>query len=369
MRMTHRRVLSAFALAAVFAVVATACSSNDNSGGSTSGGGSFQGVAMTGAGSTLAQPMYQKWGQSFLGVEPNAKINYQAIGSGGGIEQFTAKTVDFGATDVPLQPDEISALNGAKYIEFPTVLAAVSIIYNVSGVQSGLQLDGTVISDIYMGKIKTWNDQAIASLNPGTTLPNTPINVVYRADESGTTAVFTGWLSVESSEWKSAVGEGKSVSWPTGKGANQSAGVAAAVKQTDGSISYVSYDFAVSAGLGVASIKAPDGSYVAPSPDSITAAGAGLSFPVTPTTNILDSNSSGAYPLSSTTYVLIYSDQTNQDIAQTLVDFWTWSLTKGQSQATSINYAPLPSSVAQGSLDQLKQINVNGTQVTASAGV
>ncbi len=361
-----RRTFSALGLAAAVALIAVACGGNS---GSSSTSGAFQGVALTGAGSTFAQPMYQKWSQSFLSVEPDAKINYQAIGSGGGIQQFTAKTVDFGATDVPLQQADIDALNGAKYIEFPTVLGAVAVVYNLSGVQSGLKLDGTVISNIYLGTIKSWNDQAIASLNPGTTLPDTPISVVYRADESGTTAVFTGWLSAESSDWESKVGSGKSVSWPAGKGANQSAGVAAAVKQTDGSISYVSYDFAVSAGLGVAAIKAPDGSYVSPSTDSITAAGGGLSFPITPDTNILDSSAPGAYPLSSTTYVLIYQDQTDQDKAQTLVDFWTWSLTTGQAQAASINYAPLPSDVAQESLAQLKDINVNGTPVTASSGL
>ncbi len=345
---------------AAAALVAAGCGSN--------GGGSSSGVPLTGAGSTFAQPMYQSWSHSYLSIQSGAKINYQAIGSGGGVQQFTSKTVDFGATDVPLQQDEISALPSKNYIEFPTCLGAVVIAYHVTGLQSGLKLDGATAAGIFLGKITSWNDQAIAALNPGMTLPNTPIHTVHRADESGTTAVFTGWLAKESSDWESQVGSGKAVQWPGGTSANGSDGVAAAVSQTDGAVGYLSYDFAVTANLGITDIKAPDGTYVAPSIKSITAAGGGLSFPITPTTNILDSSTPGAYPIASTTYVLIYTDQTNQDKAQTLSNFWTWALTKGQSATTAINYAPLPSSVAQSALAEVKKISVNGTAVTPSVG-
>jgi phosphate transport system substrate-binding protein len=180
--------------------------------------------------------------------------------------------------------------------------------------------------------------------------------------------VWTGWLAKESSDWESQVGSGKAVQWPGGTSANGNDGVAAAVSQTDGAAGYLSYDFAVTANLGIAAIKAPDGSYVQPSIQSISAAGGGLTFPITPDTNILDSSTQGAYPVASTTYVLIYTDQTNQDKAQTLSNFWTWALTKGQAATTSINYAPLPQSVAQSSLQEVAKISVNGTVVTPSVG-
>jgi phosphate transport system substrate-binding protein len=340
-----------------------ACSS------SSASNGSFKGVGLTGAGATFPQPIYATWSHSFLSVESGAKVNYQAIGSGGGVQQFTSKTVDFGASDVPLKDEDIAALSDKNYIEFPTVLGGVVVAYNLSAAPSGLKLDGPTVADIFLGKVKTWNDPEIAGQNPGASLPSTSITTVHRADESGTTAVFTGWLSLESDTWKSDVGSGKAVEWPVGNGGNGNAGVTGAVKQSDGTIGYVSYDFAVTANLGIAQIKASDGSYVAPSIASITAAGGGLQFPITPTTNILDSSAPGAYPIASTTYVLIYKDQTNKDKAQTLVDFWTWALTKGQSQTNQVNYAPLPQSVAQGSLQQLQGITVNGQAVKASSGI
>jgi phosphate transport system substrate-binding protein len=231
-----------------------------------------------------------------------------------------------------------------------------------------LKLDGTTIADIFLGKVKTWNDSAIKALNPGVNLPSTAITIVHRSDESGTTSVFTTFLSDASPTWKSQVGADKAVDWPVGQGANGSSGVAAAIKQTDGAIGYASQDYAVTSGLQSAAVKAPDGSYVSPTPDAISKAASGLSFPITETTNILNSSTPGAYPLASTTYVLIYTDQSNKDQAQTLVDFWHWGLTKGQAILTQLNYAPLPSSVAQGSLQELSKIKSNGTAITPSSG-
>lgn len=361
---TRRSARLARGLAAVagLALVAAACG-----GSSDASTGASNGTALNGAGSTFAQPIYAAWASSFNKVESGAKINYQAIGSGGGVQQFTSKTVDFGATDVPLQSADVSALKDKSYIEFPTCLGGVAVVYNVSGVQSGLKLDGPTLADIFSLKVKSWNDQEIQQQNPGVTLPPTPIATIHRAEDSGTTAVFTGWLSKESSTWSAQFGSGKSIQWPSGtQGAEGSSGVAAAVKQQDGGITYVSYDFAVTAQLGIAQIKSPSGAYVAPSIQSITAAGGGLQFPITPDTNILDSSASGAYPLASTTYVLVYTDQTNQAKAQTLVDFWHWALTKGQSQTNAINYAPLPSSVAQGALQELAKVKVNGKAITPS---
>jgi phosphate transport system substrate-binding protein len=345
-------------LIAALAMTAAACSS-----------GSGNGVAITGAGSTFAQPMYATWSHSFLGIESGAKINYQAIGSGGGVQQFTAKSVAFGATDVPLQTEEIAALKGAAYIEFPTVLGAVTVVYHATGVPNGLKLDGTTLADIFLGKVTKWNDPEITAQNSGAALPSTTIQTVHRADESGTTAVFTGWLAKQSSTWNTQIGAGKSVQWPNGTSANGNDGVAAGVSQGDGTMGYVSYDFAVNAHLNIAALKSPGGQYISPSTASISAAGGGLQFPITSTTNILDSTAAGAYPIASTTYVLIYKDQTDEKVAQTLVDFWTWALTKGQSSATSVNYAPLPAGIAAQSLAQVASITANGKVVKASSKV
>ncbi len=356
MRLARGRRMTGLAVVALaLTVVAAACS---GSGAKT----------LIGAGSTFAQPVYQTWGQAFKKLT-GAQMNYQGIGSGGGIADIASQTVDFGATDVPLQTTDISTLKGGSYIEFPTALGAVAIVYNVPGVKTGLKLDAATVANIYLGKVKTWNDPAIASQNPGVNLPNSSIHPVYRADESGTSAVFTGWLSAGSPTWSSQVGAGKSVQWPTGVGANQSSGVAAAVGQTPGSISYVSQDYALTGNLSYASIKGPGGGYVAPSLRSISAAGAGLSFPITPTTNILNSTAPGAYPIASTTYVVVYTNQKDKQTAQDLVDFWYWGLTKGQAGLSKISYAPLPAPVAQAALGELSKITFNGQPVTPSASV
>ncbi|HYT30837.1 MAG TPA: phosphate ABC transporter substrate-binding protein PstS [Actinomycetota bacterium] len=352
---------SAVGLAVGLALVSAACATSSAS-------GAFRGASLTGAGSTFAQPVYAGWAQGFQKVESQAKVNYQPIGSGGGVQAFASKTVDFGATDVPLQPADVTTLKGTAYIEFPTALGAVAVLYHANGVPNGLKLDAATVADIFLGTVKTWNAPEITALNPGVSLPPTAISIVHRADESGTTAVFTSWLSDGSPTWKVKVGSDKAVQWPVGQGANGSSGVAAAVSQTDGAIGYASQDYAVTSGLSSAALKAPDGTFVSPTVQAITAAGGGLTFPITADTNILNSTAPGAYPIASTTYVVIYQAQTSQDKAQTLVDFWHWALTKGQAQLTQLNYAPLPSSVAQGSLQELAKITVNGKAVTPSAG-
>jgi phosphate transport system substrate-binding protein len=347
--------------ALLLALFTAACSSAS---GDTGSGG----ASLTGAGSTFAQPVYSAWAQTFAGVESGAKVNYQAIGSGGGVLAFAKKTVDFGATDVPLQPADIQTLTGGAYVQFPTALGAVAILYNLQGAPNNLKMDGATIASIFLGTIKTWDDQAIKALNPGVALPSTAIAVVHRSDESGTTAVFTGWLSAESPDWKTKVGADKAVQWPVGQGAEGSSGVAAAVKQTDGGIGYASQDYAVTSGLSSAAVKAVDGTYVSPTSDAITKAGSGLKFPITADTNILNSTVAGAYPIASTTYVVIYQKQTDQAKAQTLADFWHWGLTKGQAMLAQLNYAPLPSTVAQDALNELAKITVSGTAVTPSPG-
>jgi phosphate transport system substrate-binding protein len=200
-------------------------------------------------------------------------------------------------------------------------------------------------------------------------LPDGPISVVHRSDESGTTFVFTSWLASQSPEWESQVGADKDVQWPTGTGGDGNDGVAAGISQTEGAIGYLSYDFAVTSNLGIAQIEREDGTYVAPSIDSISAAGSGLSFPISATTNILNSPAPGAYPISSTTYLLIYVNQADQDKAQTIVDFVTWALTTGQATASKLDYSPLPSDIASKGLEELAKVSVNGTPVTPSSAV
>jgi phosphate transport system substrate-binding protein len=357
---TSRFPLALAGATLALALVAAAC----GGGGS---GGSFDGVALTGAGSTFVQPVYEVWFKTFQKLETGAQINYQAIGSGGGISALQTKTTDFADSDAPLQDADVQGLKGTKVIQIPVVLGAASIAYNVKGVPSGLKLDGPTTADIFLGKVKTWNDPEIANLNPNVNLPATPITTVHRADESGTTFVFTSWLSAESPTWESQIGASKAVQWPGGTGGNGSSGVAAAIQQTDGAIGYVEYQFAVTTKLGVATVKGKNSSdFVAPSVASISAAGGGLKFPITATTNVLDSPSPGAYPLTSTTYFMGYQDMTSlgNDKAQTIVDLLQWMLTKGQALVKPLNFAPLPASVAAGALAQIKDFQVNGKSLT-----
>jgi phosphate transport system substrate-binding protein len=360
------RSIGAVSVVIAVLLLAAACGSKKGS------NGSFSGVALTGAGATFPDPIYEKWFQDFRSVESGAKINYQAIGSGGGVTQYTAGTVDFGASDAPLKDEEIAAIKaaGRDVVEVPTVLGGVAVAYNVSGLDTGLKLDGATAANIFLGKITSWNDPAIAALNADLTLPSTPIQVVHRSDESGTTKVFTSWLSAESADWKSQVGADKAVQWPVGTGGDGNDGVAAGLTQTEGSIGYLSYDFAVKSGLGVAAIKRDsDGQFVSPSVDAISAAGGILKFPIAADTNILNSSAAGAYPISTTTYLLINPAPSDKDKAQTTVDFLYWALTKGQAGVPSLNYSPLPSEIRQQALALLDQIKFNGQTIQPSAAV
>jgi phosphate transport system substrate-binding protein len=338
----------------------------------TGSGGGFNGVALTGAGATFPAPIYAQWFKDFQKVESGAKINYQAIGSGGGVTQLTQRTVDFGASDAPLKNAEAAALaTGAdSFLEIPMVLGGVVIAYNAQEVPAGLKLDGATAADIFLGKVTKWNDPEIAALNSGANLPATAIQVVHRSDESGTTKVFTKWLAAESPEWSTKVGADKSVQWPVGVGGDGNDGVAAGISQTDGAIGYLSYDFAVSSNLGIATIKQDSsGQYIVPSVDSISAAGGILKFPISEDTSIQNSSATGAYPIASTTYLLVYKDQQNKDKGQTLVDFLYWALTKGQSEVKTLHYSPLPSEIQQQALALLSQITSGGQALQPSAVV
>jgi phosphate transport system substrate-binding protein len=344
----------------VLSIVAAACSKKSNT-------STTSGTALTGAGATFPQPIYSQWFTDFHTLTGD-QINYQAIGSGGGVQQFTAQTVDFGASDAPLQANEIAALK-APALEIPTVLGGVAVAYNLSGVATGLKLDGPTVAKIFLGTITKWNDPAITGQNAGVTLPSTDIAVVHRSDESGTTKVFTSWLSSQSPTWESKVGADKAVQWPVGTGGDGNDGVAAGMQQTPDSIGYLSYDFAVTSGFGSAAIKAQSGDYIAPSVQSISAAGGALKVPITPDESILNSPAPGAYPIATSTYQLVYKAQTDQAKGQALVDLIYWELTKGQPEVTKLNYSPLPDTVDTQALALLSQITYNGTQIQPSSTV
>ncbi len=365
-------------LAAVMAVtvIAAACSkstttvtTSGGTGSTGSTGGGFQGAPLTGAGATFPAPVYALWFQKYKDVEPGALINYQAIGSGGGIAQIAANTVDFGASDAPLQDTDIQTFNGRKILEFPTVVGGIALAYNIS--VHGLKLDGPTVADIFLGTITKWNDPKIQALNSSASLPDEKITVAHRADSSGTTFVFTSWLAKESPEWNSKVGADKAVQWPVGVGGNGNDGVAAAIKQTDGAIGYVEYQYAITSGLNISLIHTDQGQDLIPSVNSISTAAQGLTLPITPTTNILNSSTPGAYPISSTTYLLVPQDLTplGQDKAQTLVDFLQWALTDGQKLVTSLNYAPLPDAIGKQDLANLSQLQFNGKTLAPSSTV
>jgi phosphate transport system substrate-binding protein len=349
----------------LFALVGAACSSK-----TPTASTAFKGVALNGAGATFPAPAYDALFKTFHDtIESGAAVNYSAVGSGAGITQITAKTVDFGASDAPLKDSEAAAAPGL--LEIPTVLGAVVLAYNIPGVPTGLKLTPEAISGIFLNKIQFWDDAAIKDQNSGVTLPHKQIVSVHRKDSSGTTFVFTSYLSKVSTQWAndSKLGAAKSVTWPSGLQGDGNAGVAQKIGSVQYSIGYVELAYALSNTITYASVKAPSGDFVAPSIDSVTPAGSGLTFPIGPKTNVLNSAAAGAYPISTTTYLLVYKDQTDKDKAQTLVDLIYWIEHKGADVAKSQNYAPLPSS-ALGPIDALlAQINVSGTPVTPSSAV
>ncbi|MGZ4127831.1 MAG: phosphate ABC transporter substrate-binding protein PstS [Actinomycetota bacterium] len=363
-----RRSKSLYLIAGVVlvALVGVACSSNKTPTAST-----FKGVALSGAGSTFAAPLYDSWSKQFnSSVESGAQVSYAAVGSGAGITQITAKTVDFGASDAPLKDKDIAAAPGL--LQFPTALGAVVLAYNVPGVPTELKLTPAAIAGIFLGHIKMWDDAAIKGPNSGVNLPHQPISVVHRTDASGTTYAMTNYLSVISAEWKNNpnLGTSKSVTWPSAfLGGNGNAGVAAKISQTKYSIGYVELAYALTNSITYADVQGPGGDYIKPSIESVTAAGAGLQFPITPTTSIVNSSAAGAYPISTPTYMLIYKDQTDKNKAQTLVDWIEWSLHKGGTLTSQLNYAPVPSAIVSQIDSLLTQVNVGGVAITPSSGV
>jgi phosphate transport system substrate-binding protein len=298
-------------------------------------------TVIQGAGATFPYPLYSKWISEYRKVNPQVNINYQSIGSGGGIKQITERTVDFGATDAPMSGSELAKIKSPIY-HIPMTLGAVAVAYNVPGAPAGLKLSPEVLSGIFLGTITKWNDGKLVSLNPGVNLPSTPIMVAYRTDGSGTTAVFTEYLAKISVDWKAKVGAGKSVKFPVGLGAKGNEGVTGLVKGTPGAIGYLELAYAKQNNLPVAAIRNKVGKFVAPSPEGVTSAASGNDVPGDLCLSITDGPGAKDYPISSFSYILVYQDQQDGTKGKALADFLWWATHEGQKFAAALDYAPLP---------------------------
>ncbi len=341
-------------------------------GGSSTGGASPSPVdvgsgSLTGAGATFPEPFYTKAFFDYSAKYSQVTINYQAVGSGAGIQQFIKNTVDFGASDVPMGAADITSAGGPdSLVQIPTTLGVISIAYNISGV-SALNLDGPTLANIYLGHIKKWNDPAITALNSGTTLPSTAITVVHRADSSGTTFHFTDYLSKVSDEWANTVlkgkGPSKAVSWPVGIGGSGNQAVAQAVQQTDGAIGYVELAYVVQTGMHQAAIKNANGKFVAASVAGATAAAA-QNTSVSPT-NFSISNEPGdtTYPIAGFSWVILKTSYSDAAKGRAVVYLFKWLVTDGQTDGSALQYAPLPPAVAGLALSNLKTVKAAGTAV------
>jgi len=320
-------------------------------------------ISIQGAGATFPYPLYSKWVAVYQKEHPRVEVNYQSIGSGGGIKQILEKTVDFGASDAPMNDGEMAKAQG-KILHVPMTLGAVVLAYNLPDV-AGLKLTPETVAGIYLGEIKTWNDPKIAADNPDLKLPGDAISVAYRSDGSGTTAVFTDYLAAVSPAWKEKVGAGKSVKFPVGMGAKGNEGVAGQVKTTPGSIGYIELAYAKQTGLSFATLKNAAGKFVEPSLESISAAGAGFvaSMPDDMRKNIVNPSGDAAYPISAFTYILVYAEMPDGEKSKALVDFLWWALHDGQKVGADLNYAALPPEVVTKAEAALKSITVGGKSV------
>jgi len=310
-------------------------------------------VSLTGAGATFPNPIYTKWFDAY-NKKTGVQINYQSIGSGGGIRQFTEGTVDFGASDGPMSDENLAKAPG-KILHIPTVAGAVVLTYNLQG-NPNLKLDGETVADIFLGKIKKWNDPKIASTNQGVTLPNEDIVVVHRSDGSGTTYIFTDYLSKVSPEWKSKVGNNTSVSWPAGLGGKGNEGVSGQVKQTPDSIGYVELIYATQNKMPYAELKNAAGEFVKPTLDSVTAALATANIPDDFRFSITNAAGKDAYPIAGATWLLVYQQQKDATKGKKLVEFLKWAETQGEQMAKDLDYAPLPETLQKRVMDRINEI-------------
>lgn len=317
-------------------------------------------LLVNGAGATFPAPLYTKWFARYHQLRPDLAFNYQAIGSGGGIQQITAGTVDFGASDAPMKDEQLAKRPDVVHV--PTVLGAVVVTYHAPGVKA-LKLTPELLAGVFLGKITRWNDPALARVNPGEQLPDAAIAVVHRSDGSGTTNGFTDYLSKVSPEWKQQVGTGTSVRWPVGLGGKGNDGVAALVKQTPGAIGYVELAYATQNKLALAALRNRDGNFVAPSLASTSAAAAGVTMPADYRVSITDAPGKDAWPIASFTYLLVRKDQADARKGEALVRFLWWATHDGQQDAPALDYAPLPRAVVLMVEKTLATLTVQGKTV------
>jgi phosphate transport system substrate-binding protein len=354
------------------------------------GGGPGQNFIINGAGATFPFPLIDTWRVQYQSVNPSVNINYQSIGSGGGIKQFTEKTVDFGASDAPLSQEEMQALSSSTPVHIPETIGSVVAAYNIAGIDKGLKLTGPLLSDIFLGKITKWDDARIKELNPGVQLPSADIVVVHRSDGSGTTFIWTSYLSQVSPEWNQTFGAGKSIQWTVGLGAQGNEGVSSTIKSTPNSIGYVELTYALTTDMDYASLMNKAGNFVEPTLNSTqVAAQAAIMNSTSTTTNetatsagtaglpsgdqswthvtLLDAPGADSYPIASFSYLLLYKElSTNinsMEKAEALAEFVNWAITDGQQFASPLHYVPLPDSVVQHNQQTLRSLTFNGQPV------
>ncbi|HGK4908300.1 TPA: phosphate ABC transporter substrate-binding protein PstS [Yersinia enterocolitica] len=304
----------------------------------------FAAASLTGAGATFPAPVYAKWADSYQ-KETGNKVNYQGIGSSGGVKQIIANTVDFGASDAPLADDKLAA---EGLFQFPTVIGGVVLAVNIPGIKSGeLTLDGKTLGDIYLGNVKKWNDPAITKLNPGVKLPDQNIAVVRRADGSGTSFVFTSYLAKVNAEWKEKVGAGSTVNWPTGLGGKGNDGIAAFVQRLPGSIGYVEYAHAKQNNLAYTKLVSADGKPVSPTEHSFSSAAKGVDWSKTFAQDLTNQKGDDVWPITSTTFILVHKEQKNAANGAEVLKFFDWGYTHGAKQANELDYATLPAEVVE----------------------
>lgn len=343
-------------LSLMFVMALAACKGSDTGSGpagkDTTEAPAATAVSLTGAGATFPYPLYTKWISEFSKSNPNVRLNYQSIGSGGGIRQITERTVDFGASDAAMTDEQLQKTPGLMHI--PTCLGSVALAYNVEGIDSGLKLGRDVVAGIFLGTIKKWNDPAIASKNPGVALPDKPISSVHRSDGSGTTKIFVDYLSAISESWKSGPGTGTSVKWPDGLGGKGNEGVSALVSSTPGSIGYVELAYATQNKLKTAAVENASGAFVTPSLEATSAAAKGIALPEDFRVVIVNSPEPSSYPIAGFTYVLVYKDQTDAKRGKALLEFLSWALSStGQGFTAGLHYGALPEGVRTRALQAL----------------
>jgi phosphate transport system substrate-binding protein len=318
---------------------------------------------ISGAGSTFAAPMYSTWAAAY-DKSAGVAVAYASIGSGGGVAAVQANTVNFGQSDTGMNATDLAAAKG-PVLQIPLLLGAVVPTYNLPGVGAGLKFTGKVLGEIYAGKIKTWNDPALKAINPGVSLPSLPIAVVHRSDGSGTTGIWTDYLTKVSPVWVSTLGgasksSGKTVAWPVGIGGKGNEGVSAVVAQTKGSLGYLESDFAIAQHLTYGQVQNSSGKFIEPCIATVVPAVDGVTFPANLNTSLTDGSNPGVYPISGTSYALVYQHQTSKAIAAGLINFFSWVLSTGQNLNASVYYAPLGSALQKLAVAQLTKITVNG---------